>query len=122
MMTMIKDRSAMRAIRAKLYAVASYYAYADFKAMNAKGRRYSRDGTPLPFKPYSLSPLAQEARKHYAQAMNDTWTDEAENAVKGYLMRLRLSGELDEILDWEKNTGNRYERNPWRDDKEAAKE
>jgi hypothetical protein len=122
-MTMRKaeDKSAMRAILARLYAVNSYFAYGDFKAANPKGRRYTKKGEPLPYNPYSLSPLTLEAREHYTLAQRVVWTDETENKIKSYLMRLRLSGELDKILEWEKTSGNRYERNPWRD-KEGAEE
>ena len=116
-----EQREAMIRIRAKLYAVNSYYAYQDFKVTNPKGRRYTKKGEPLPFNPYSLSTKTLEAREFYHLSQNIIWADEKENKIKGYLMRLRLSGELDKIMEWEKNNGNRYERNPWRDE-EGVKE
>ena len=107
------DKDAMCAIRAKLYAINSYYAYQDFKRENPEGRRYSKKGAPLPFKPYSLSPLTQEAREVYRASQSVIWADTREEKIKAYLMRLRLSGDLDKILAWEKDTGERYQHNPW---------
>ena len=108
------DKDAMSAIRAKLYAVNSYYAYQDFKRENPEGRKYSKKGAPLPYKPYSLSPLTQEAREVYRASQGVIWADTREEKIKAYLMRLRLSGDLDKILAWEKDTGERYQHNPWR--------
>lgn len=108
------DKNAMCAIRAKLYAINSYYAYQDFKRENPKGRRYSAKSVPLPYKPYSLSPLTQEAREVYHASQGVIWADTREEKIKAYIMRLRLSGELDKILAWEKDTGERYQHNPWR--------
>lgn len=108
------DKKAMYAIRAKLYAVNSYFAYQDFKRENPEGRKYSKKGAPLPYKPYSLSPLTQEAREMYKASQGVIWADTREEKIKGYLMRLRLSGDLDKILDWEMNTGNYFKTNPWR--------
>lgn len=108
-----EQKEAMSRIRSKLYAVNSYYAYLDFKNANPKGRRYTKKGEPLPYNPYTLSPLTQEAREHYTLSQSVIWTDEKENKIKGYLMRLRRTDELDKILEWEKQTG-RDQRNPWR--------
>ena len=108
------DKKAMCSIRAKLYAINSYYAYEDFKRENPKGRRYGKNGAPLPYKPYSLSPLTQEAREIYQASQGVIWADKREEKIKAYLMRLRVSGELDKIMEWEKDTGERYKTNPWR--------
>lgn len=108
-----EQKEAMSRIRSKLYAVNSYYAYLDFKNANPKGRRYTKKGEPLPYNSYTLSPLTQEAREHYTLSQSVIWTDEKENKIKGYLMRLRRTDELDKILEWEKQTG-RDQRNPWR--------
>lgn len=115
-----EQKEAMARIRAKLYAVNSYYAYQDFKAMNPKGRRYTKKGEPLPYNPYTLSPLTQEAREHYVLSQSVIWTDDKENRIKGYLMRLRRTDELDRILDWEKSQPARYANNPWREKEETA--
>ena len=122
MMTMKKavDKKAMRSILAKLYAVNSYYAHQDFKRANPKGRRYGKDGTPLPYNPYSLSPLTQEVRAVYKKAQRVIWSDDTENEIKAYLMRIRMNGELDKALEWEKATPARYKNNIYRDNCEAV--
>ena len=108
-----EDRAVMDRIRAKLYAVNSYYAYQDFKQANPEGQRYSQKGEPLPYRPYTLSPLTQEARECYHLAFGIIWPEEAESQIKGYLTRLRLSGELDTILEWERTSPGRLKKNPW---------
>ena len=111
-----EQRKAMCTIRARLYAVNSYYAYLDFKAANPKGRQYDKKGNPKPYNPYTLSPLTNEASEHYTLSQGLIWSDEKEARSKAYLMRLRRDGTLDRILDWEKTSGKRYENNPWRCD------
>ena len=106
------DKRTMHKILANLYAVNSYYAFQDYKRENPKGRTFDKRGNPLPLKSYTLSPLTMEARDIYKKAMRIIWTDETENEIKAYLLRLRMSGDLDKILDWEKD---RIHLNPWRD-------
>lgn len=117
-MTMKKvvDKKAMRAILAKLYAVDTYYSFQDFRRANPKGRCYDKKGNPLPYKPYSLSPLTQEAHGLLKQAQRVIWADDTENAIKAYLMRIRMNGELDKALEWEKEIPARYSKNPYRDE------
>ncbi len=105
------QKKVMCNILANLYAVNSYYAYRDFKAANPKGRQYTKKGAEKPYNAYTLSPLTLEAREHYVLTQNAIWPTEKEEKIKIYLMRLRLSGELDKILEWEKKTGR---KNPWR--------
>ena len=103
----------MRAILAKLYAINSYYAFQDFRRVNpADRKRYDKKGNPIPPKSYTLSPLTLEARDHYKLAQQIIWTDENEHKIKAYIMKLRLSGDLDKILEWEE-THNRRNTNPW---------
>ena len=108
------QKKAMHRILANLYAVNSYYAYQDFKAANPKGRQYTKKGAEKPYNPYTLSPLTNEAREHYRLAQSLIWPTEKEEKIKGYLMKLRRLGELDKILEWEKSTPGRYQKNPWR--------
>lgn len=109
-----EQRAAMKNIMARLYAINSYYAHQDFKSANPEGRRYDKKGAPLPYRRYTLSPLTREAREYYVMSQNVIWSDETEGKIKGYVMRLRLSGDLDKILDWEKSQPGRYKNNPWR--------
>ena len=109
-----EQRVIMDKIRANLYAINSYYAYQDFKRANPNGRRYTKKGEPLPYNPYQLSPLTQEARERYALAQSVTWSDDKEDTIKAYVLRLRLNGTLDTILAWEKDSPGRYQKNPWR--------
>lgn len=116
MMT-VKDpaqKEAMYRILANLYAVNSYYAYQDFKRANPQGRRYTKKGAEIPYNPYTLSPLTNEAREHFTLAQKPIWSDETETRIKAYILRLRRTDELDKILEWEKNSGDRYNRNPYR--------
>ena len=118
----LDDLKVMNRIRAKLYAVNSYYANQDFKRANPNGRRYSKKGEPMPYNPYTLSPLTQEAREHYVLSQAVTWADDREARIKRYLTRIRLSGLLDEILAWEKASPARYAMNPWiiKDDEQGG--
>lgn len=109
------NADAMTRIRAKLYAVNSYFAFLDYRAANPKGRRYDKKGNPLPLNSYSLSPLTREAHDYYALSLKDVWEDDAEAQIKGYVLRLRRMGYLDTILEWEKEQPARYNNNPWRD-------
>ena len=110
-----EDKRAMRAILAKLYAVTSWYAYQDFRRVNPENRKkYDKKGNPIPPKSYTLSTLTLEARDHYKLAQQIIWSNESEEKIKGYLMRLRLSGDLDRILTWEEEHGRR-KNNPWID-------
>ena len=107
-------REAMIRIRAKLYAVNSYFAFLDYTAANPKGRRYDKKGNPLPLNSYCLSPATREAREYYTMSLRDTWENDAEAQIKAYLARLRNMNSLDRILDWEKGNPDRYKNNPWR--------
>ena len=109
------NREAMTRIRAKLYAVNSYFAWLDYSAANPKGRRYDWKGNPLPLNSYSLSPVTNEAREYYAMSLRDVWENDAEAQIKGYLARLRRGDTLDKILAWEMEQPARYNNNPWRD-------
>ena len=110
----------MRRILANLYIINSYYAYQDFKRVNPDGRKYDKRGNPKPYVPYSLSPLTQEAREHYMLGSTAlVWSDEREERVKAYIMRLRMNGELARILDWEAETKH---ENPWRRPQEGKHE
>lgn len=109
------NREAMTRIRAKLYAVNSYFAWLDYSAANPKGRGTTRRGNPLPLNSYSLSPVTNEAREYYAMSLLDVWENDAEAQIKGYLARLRRGDTLDRILTWEMGQPARYNNNPWRD-------
>ena len=108
------NQKTMRAILARLYAINSYYAHLDYKRANPDGRRFDKKGRPLQHVPYALSPRTLEAREHYSLAQQAIWTDETENRIKAYQIRLRQSGELDKILAWEKENERRFKNNPWR--------
>lgn len=111
-MTDPDNNRVMRRIIANLYIINCYYANLDFQRANPKGRQFDKRGNPKPYHPYTLSPLTQEARKYYTLAITSLiWSDEREKEVKAYVMRLRMNGELQKILDWELETKH---ENPWR--------
>jgi len=79
----------------RLKKLVGKYAKMDFNRANPKGVKMYKNGETN-YKPYSLSPLTNEAREMLQLAQKDNISPEEENIVKSYLLNKKISGEEDE--------------------------
>ena len=82
----------------RLEKLVSKYAKMDYNRANPKGVKLYKDGRTS-YKPYSLSPLTNEAREMLQLAQKDDISLEEESIVKSYLLSKKLSGEEDEDVE-----------------------
>ena len=91
----------MLKVRANLYALASWYANQDFQAAN-KQPRFNRQGGPVGWRPYKLSPLSAEANHYWHLSEDDVWPADQEKQLRKYYNAKRRSGEMAQAIAWEK--------------------
>jgi len=72
----------------RLDKIVAHYAMQDFKRANPQPKRYANGKTN--YKPYSLSPLTNEARKMLHLARKEMITPEEEREVKAYLLKHKM--------------------------------
>ena len=84
-------------IKENLFKVTSYYALQDYNRANPDFKRYTKTGKYRHPKPYSLSDSTEEARETYNIMFfntNETLTQEQEEQIKGYLLRIKMTTDI----------------------------
>lgn len=81
----------------RLVKLVRKYARADYLRANPPERRRMRKDGTMTYTPYTLSPRTNEAREMLILARKENPTESEENAVKAYLLRMKMAGEEDNI-------------------------